>query len=88
MRVDCTIGLPTLSRRYRCVLLIQIPSTIAQGQPADLVAQQVERIDALLDRAQEKLGAEGLTPAGAFTSSLLILLREGESSVSVQIVAV
>lgn len=63
--------------------MMALRTTIAQGKPADLVAQQVERIDALLDRAQEKLGAEGLSPAGAFVSSLLILLREGLEAILV-----
>jgi high-affinity iron transporter len=63
--------------------MMALRTTIAQGQSADLVAQQVGRIDALLDRAQEKLGTEGLSPAGAFTSSLLILLREGLEAILV-----
>ena len=44
---------------------------------------QVARIHALLDRAQDKLSGDGLSPATAFFSSLLILLREGLEAILV-----
>jgi high-affinity iron transporter len=41
------------------------------------VASQVARIDRLLEAAEHKLAAGELSPGAAFTSSLIILLREG-----------
>lgn len=45
--------------------------------------KQVERADGLLAAAEEKLGAEELSPASAFVASLLILLREGLEAILV-----
>jgi len=63
--------------------MMGLRSAITDGQPADAVAAQVGRIDGLLDRAQDKLSSEGLSPATAFASSLLILLREGLEAILV-----
>ena len=41
------------------------------------------RIVALLDRADDKLSGDGLSPAAAFLSALLILLREGLEAILV-----
>jgi len=63
--------------------MMALRSAIEAGQPADAIAQQVQRIDGFLDRAEEKLGAGGLSSEAAFTSSLLILLREGLEAILV-----
>ena len=54
-----------------------------QRRPVEAVAEHVERLNAMLDRAGEKLGAGSLSPAGAFVSALLILLREGLEAILV-----
>jgi high-affinity iron transporter len=63
--------------------MMALRATIAERKAVDLVAEHVGRINALLDRAQDKLGAAGLSPAAAFASSLLILLREGLEAILV-----
>lgn len=63
--------------------MMALRSAIGDGQPVEAVAASVRRIDGLLDRAQEKLSGTGLTPAAAFFSSLLILLREGLEAILV-----
>ena len=57
--------------------MMALRATIGSAHGADAVQEQVARIHALLDRAQDKLSGDGLAPATAFFSSLLILLREG-----------
>jgi high-affinity iron transporter len=63
--------------------MMALRAAIADGQPVEAVASNVERIEALLDRAEEKLSGNGLSPATAFFSSLLILLREGLEAILV-----
>ena len=63
--------------------MMALRTLLDQGRPVDAVAQHVERLNAMLDRAEEKLGAGSLSPAGAFASSLLILLREGLEAILV-----
>lgn len=63
--------------------MMALRAAITAGQPADAVAAVAGRIDGLLDRAEEKLGADGLPPGTAFLSSLLILLREGLEAILV-----
>jgi high-affinity iron transporter len=63
--------------------MMALRAIIAQGKPVELVTEQVARINALLDRAQDKLGGDGLSPGAAFASSLLILLREGLEAILV-----
>jgi len=57
--------------------MMALRTLLDQGRPVETVAEHVERLKAMLDRAQEKLGAGSMSPAGAFASALLILLREG-----------
>ena len=63
--------------------MMALRTLLDRGRPADEVAQHVERVNAMLDRAEEKLGAGSLSPAGAFFSALLILLREGLEAILV-----
>lgn len=63
--------------------MMSLRSAIADSQPVDAVAVQISRIDSLLDRAQDRLSSGGLSPATAFASSLLILLREGLEAILV-----
>lgn len=63
--------------------MMGLRSAIGDGKPVDAVAAQIGRIDTLLDRARDKLASEGLSPATAFASSLLILLREGLEAILV-----
>lgn len=63
--------------------MMALRAAIGSGQPGDAVGTQVNRIKALLDSAQDKLSGEGLSPATAFFSSLLILLREGLEAILV-----
>ena len=59
--------LPTLALR----------GALGAGNPVSDVRKQTQRIDQLLSNAEEKLGSGGLSPATAFVSALVILLREG-----------
>lgn len=63
--------------------MMALRSAIGDGQPVDVVAQQVDTIFGLLDRAEEKLSAGDLSPFTAFISALLILLREGLEAILV-----
>jgi high-affinity iron transporter len=63
--------------------MMALRNAIGSSQGADAVSAQVTRIHALLERAQDKLSGDGLTPAAAFFSSLLILLREGLEAILV-----
>jgi high-affinity iron transporter len=63
--------------------MMALRGAIGAGQDADAVRAQVARTDALLERAQDQLSGEGLSPATAFFSSLLILLREGLEAILV-----
>ncbi len=63
--------------------MIGLRAAIADGKPADEVAAAVARTNGLLDRVEDKLSGEGLSPATAFFSSLLILLREGLEAILV-----
>lgn len=63
--------------------MMALRHAIDGGQPAQAVAGHVQRIDALIDEAEAKLGEGGLSPQAAFTSSLLILLREGLEAILV-----
>lgn len=63
--------------------MMALRSTIADDQAAEAVAAAAQRIAGLLDRAEEKLSGDGLTPGTAFLSSLLILLREGLEAILV-----
>ena len=63
--------------------MMALRRAIDDGQPAQAVAGHVQRIDELLDQAEGKLGEGGLSVEAAFTSSLLILLREGLEAILV-----
>jgi high-affinity iron transporter len=63
--------------------MIDLRSAIERGAAVDLVANEVDAVDALLAAAEEKLGAGELSPGTAFVSSLLILLREGLEAILV-----
>ena len=63
--------------------MMALRSAIGGGQGADTVRAQVAHIDALLERAHDKLSGEALSPPTAFFSSLLILLREGLEAILV-----
>ncbi|WP_332826057.1 cytochrome c/FTR1 family iron permease [Ramlibacter sp.] len=63
--------------------LMGLRSDIDAGKPADAVAQRIDKLQELLARAEEKLGAGDMSAVAAFTSSLLILLREGLEAILV-----
>lgn len=63
--------------------LMALRALLQRGAPADDVERQFEKAVILLDRAQDKLAGEGLTPAAAFVGSLLIPLREGLEAILV-----
>lgn len=63
--------------------MMALRASIDAAAPAGQVAEQAGRIAALLDRVEEKLAGDGMSAATAFTSSLLILLREGLEAILV-----
>ena len=63
--------------------MLELRAAIERGEPADAFANRVERIDALLAAAEDKLGEGGLSEATAFVASLVILLREGLEAILV-----
>ena len=63
--------------------MLELRAAIERAEPAEAFALRVERVDALLASAEEKLGAGELSPGAAFTASLLILLREGLEAILV-----
>ncbi len=63
--------------------MMALRAAIAAGEPAQNIAGQVRGIEALLAQADEKLSVGSLSPATAFVSSLLILLREGLEAILV-----
>lgn len=63
--------------------MMALRAMIADKKAVEPLAEQVTRINALLDRAEEKLAGEGLSAGAAFASSLLILLREGLEAILV-----
>jgi high-affinity iron transporter len=63
--------------------MMALRSLIARGAPADEVAAQHARTEALLRQAQERLTGEGVSGWAAFVSSFLILLREGLEAILV-----
>jgi high-affinity iron transporter len=73
---------PTLMRETEREMF-DLRAAIERGEPAVAFAERVERVDALLAAAQEKLRAGGLSAATAFTTSLIILLREGLEAILV-----
>lgn len=63
--------------------MMALRGAIADNRPAEAVAAAAGRINALLDRVDDKLSGDGLSPGAAFLSSLLILLREGLEAILV-----
>lgn len=63
--------------------MMALRSSIGAGEPIEQVTAQVERIDALLETADDTLSSGGLSPTAAFVSALLILLREGLEAILV-----
>jgi high-affinity iron transporter len=63
--------------------MMALRTTIGNARPAGEVGAQIERINGLLDQADEELSAGSLSPFTAFISALLILLREGLEAVLV-----
>lgn len=63
--------------------MMGLRSDIDAGKPVDAVAQRIDNLDGLLATAEEKLGAGEMSAVAAFTSSLLILLREGLEAILV-----
>jgi high-affinity iron transporter len=63
--------------------MLQLRAAIERNEPAETYAKRVERVDDLLAVAEDKLGADGLAPAAAFTASFVILLREGLEAILV-----
>ncbi|MCC2674030.1 MAG: high affinity FE2+/Pb2+ permease [Ramlibacter sp.] len=63
--------------------MMALRSDIDGAKPVEAVAQRVDEIGGLLARVDEKLGAGEMSAAAAFTSSLLILLREGLEAILV-----
>lgn len=63
--------------------MMALRAAIAAGQSVEAVSEQVEKIKALLERADEALSSASLSTTAAFVSSLLILLREGLEAILV-----
>ena len=63
--------------------MMALRSLIQRGAPVAEVEQQLEKTSALLERAQERLSGGALSAGATFTSSLLILLREGLEAILV-----
>lgn len=56
---------------------------IQKGAAVDAVATQAQELQALLTQASERLDQRGLSPTMSFTSSFIILLREGLEAILV-----
>ena len=63
--------------------MMGLRADIDAARPAEAVAQRIDSLQALIARAEEKLGEGEMSPAAAFSSSLLILLREGLEAILV-----
>lgn len=63
--------------------MMDLRAAIGQRQSVEEVAEQIQAIDTLLDEAEDALAGGGLSPATAFLSALLILLREGLEAILV-----
>lgn len=58
-------------------------TSLRYGSPAAKVVEQQQHIDTLLAEAQQALNSQGLSSTGAFSSALVILLREGLEAILV-----
>ena len=63
--------------------MLELRSAIARNVPADQLEARIAHVDKLLASVEEKLSAGELSPAAAFASALLILLREGLEAILV-----
>jgi high-affinity iron transporter len=63
--------------------MMALRGAIDQGASAQQVSAGATRVRALLDRAEDKLGVEGLSAGAAFASAVVILLREGLEAILV-----
>ncbi|GAB3778295.1 cytochrome c/FTR1 family iron permease [Ramlibacter monticola] len=63
--------------------MMALRSAIDSAPPAEAIAAQIAKIEALLERAAERLSGDAMSPGAAFASSLLILLREGLEAILV-----
>jgi high-affinity iron transporter len=57
--------------------MLAVRAAIAEGVPGAALEARIARATALLSAAESKLGGSELSPEAAFSTSLLILLREG-----------
>lgn len=73
---------PALRRKTEEAMMA-LRSDIDAGQPVGAFTQRVEQVNALLDDADRALSAGEMSIGTAFTSSLLILLREGLEAILV-----
>jgi high-affinity iron transporter len=63
--------------------MMALRSDIDAGKPVEAVANRIAGLQELLDTTQERLGAGEMSATAAFTSALLILLREGLEAILV-----
>lgn len=63
--------------------MMALRALLDQRSPDSVVEHHVTQLKVMLDRAQEKLEGGSLSPAAAFVSALLILLREGLEAILV-----
>jgi len=79
-------SLDTLDAQLRLAVedeMIALRGLMREGAPAEQVQAQAQSIYALLDRAEELLSGEGLSPGAAAFSAFVILLREGLEAILV-----
>jgi high-affinity iron transporter len=63
--------------------MLDFRAALDRGETAALVEDRATRAERLLAQAQARLANEGMSPATAFASSFLILLREGLEAILV-----
>ena len=63
--------------------MMGLRSDIDAGKPVEAVAQRIDSLQGLLRSAEDVLGAGEMSATAAFTSALLILLREGLEAILV-----
>jgi high-affinity iron transporter len=79
-------SLDTLNPKLRVEVenaMIALRTQMRDGASADTVRTQMQAIDGLLDRVEELLGEQELSPSAAALSSFIILLREGLEAILV-----
>ncbi len=63
--------------------MTQYRGMLKKDRPKQEISQQVDQLQAMLQQAREQLGSNLLSPGAAFTTSLVILLREGLEAILV-----